>query len=137
MVNTSSKLKTILVNTEKRKTSHAKVIIKKGIGTIIINDKNISNFENNEYIVKILKILKDIKKIREYDYYFKTKGGGISAQCFAVKLCFAKSIIKLHPTLKGEILKYDKYIISSDSRIKFPKKPGGPGARAKKQKSYR
>jgi len=32
---------------------------------------------------------------------------------------------------------FDKYLISGDARRKEPKKFGGPGARRRKQKSYR
>jgi len=39
--------------------------------------------------------------------------------------------------LKEKIGDYDKYLISGDARRKEPKKFGGPGARRRKQKSYR
>ena len=39
--------------------------------------------------------------------------------------------------LKQEIEVVDKYLISGDARRKEPKKFGGPGARRRKQKSYR
>ena len=39
--------------------------------------------------------------------------------------------------LREKIADYDKYLISGDARRKEPKKFGGPGARRRKQKSYR
>ena len=39
--------------------------------------------------------------------------------------------------LRKRIAEFDKYLISGDARRKEPKKFGGPGARRKKQKSYR
>ena len=39
--------------------------------------------------------------------------------------------------LKQKIEVVDKYLISGDARRKEPKKFGGPGARRRKQKSYR
>ena len=51
---------------------------------------------------------------------------------------------KEHPFTKKErtdlrsmINEFDKYLISGDARRKKPKKFGGPGARRRKQKSYR
>ena len=39
--------------------------------------------------------------------------------------------------LRKTIDEFDKYLISGDARRKEPKKFGGPGARRRKQKSYR
>ncbi|MEK6864924.1 MAG: 30S ribosomal protein S9, partial [Thermoproteota archaeon] len=39
--------------------------------------------------------------------------------------------------LRQRITDFDKYLISGDARRKEPKKFGGPGARRRKQKSYR
>ena len=39
--------------------------------------------------------------------------------------------------LRKRIADFDKYLISGDARRKEPKKFGGPGARRRKQKSYR
>lgn len=39
--------------------------------------------------------------------------------------------------LRKRLTDYDKYLISGDARRKEPKKFGGPGARRRKQKSYR
>ena len=39
--------------------------------------------------------------------------------------------------LKKRIGEFDQYLISGDARRKEPKKFGGPGARRRKQKSYR
>ena len=47
---------------------------------------------------------------------------------------FTKSV---RSDLKKKIEEFDKYLISGDARRKEPKKFGGPGARRRKQKSYR
>ena len=39
--------------------------------------------------------------------------------------------------LRKRLSEYDKYLVSGDARRKEPKKFGGPGARRRKQKSYR
>ncbi|MGQ0377105.1 MAG: 30S ribosomal protein S9, partial [Nitrososphaerota archaeon] len=39
--------------------------------------------------------------------------------------------------IKKRINEFDRYLISGDARRKEPKKFGGPGARRRKQKSYR
>ncbi|KFM18130.1 30S ribosomal protein S9, partial [Marine Group I thaumarchaeote SCGC AAA799-D07] len=52
--------------------------------------------------------------------------------------------VKEHPftksqrnDLKIKIDEFDRYLIKGDARRKEPKKFGGPGARRRKQKSYR
>lgn len=39
--------------------------------------------------------------------------------------------------LKDQLVAYDRYLLVADPRRREPKKFGGPGARARYQKSYR
>ena len=68
------------------------------------------------------------------------------SQVLAVRSALAKALIafyqKYHDEqskmeLKDLLLQYDKSLMVSDSRRCEPKKFGGPGARARFQKSYR
>ena len=73
-------------------------------------------------------------------------GGGSTARMYAIRQALSKSLVAYYQkfvdeTSKKEIkdilLNYDKTLLVADPRRCEPKKFGGPGARAKYQKSYR
>lgn len=67
------------------------------------------------------------------------KGGGFMSQAEAAAIAISRSLVDFDKssTLKQKILKYNKHLLVGDARHKEPKKFGGPGARTRKQKSYR
>ena len=83
----------------------------------------------------------------------RVNGGGFMGQSYAAATAITRALIgwtkskkepKDHPfaksirtDLRKKIDEFDKYLISGDARRKEPKKFGGPGARRRKQKSYR
>ena len=60
-------------------------------------------------------------------------------QAAAVRTAVARGLVDYYKDEELEALfrAYDRTLIINDDRRKLPKKPMGPGARAKKQKSYR
>ena len=75
-------------------------------------------------------------------------GRGFSQQSFAVSyylkrpeltVPIAQGVVKFTKSkrLRSRYLEYDRTMLSGDPRRKEPKKFGGPGARRRKQKSYR
>jgi small subunit ribosomal protein S16e len=52
-------------------------------------------------------------------------------------LCFADIDEATKKQLKDTLIAYDRTLLVADPRHREPKKFGGPGARAKYQKSYR
>ena len=66
-------------------------------------------------------------------------GGGIIGQANAVRTAIARGIVEWtnDTNLKDTFMSYDRNLLVNDSRQKESKKFGGPGARAKYQKSYR
>lgn len=88
----------------------------------------------------------DQKYYQDLSFSVEVKGGGCVSQLYAVRQALAKAILayygkfvdeQLRADLKQTISKFDRYMIVTDSRRKEPKKAGGPGARARYQKSYR
>ena len=74
------------------------------------------------------------------------KGGGTTSQVYAIRQAIAKAIVAYYQkyvdeTSKKEIkdilVAYDRTLLVADPRRCEPKKFGGPGARARYQKSYR
>ena len=76
---------------------------------------------------------------KELDIDVDMNGGGYMGQADAARMAIARGLIKItkKPALKITFLEYDKTMISGDPRRKESKKFGGPGARRRKQKSYR
>jgi small subunit ribosomal protein S9 len=60
-------------------------------------------------------------------------------QAEASRMTLANALLKWTKSshLRSVFLKYDRTMVAGDPRRKEPKKFGGPGARAKDQKSYR
>lgn len=85
-------------------------------------------------------------KFSSLDIRIRVKGGGITAQIYAIRAAIAKSIIAYHAKyvdeesksqLRNTLLDYDRSLLVSDPRRCEPKKYGGRSARARFQKSYR
>jgi small subunit ribosomal protein S16e len=85
-------------------------------------------------------------KFANIDIRIRVKGGGITAQIYAIRAAIAKSIVAYHAKYvdeqsKNEFRKiymdYDRSLLVSDPRRCEPKKYGGRSARARFQKSYR
>lgn len=71
---------------------------------------------------------------------------GHTSQIYAIRQAIAKSIVAYYQkfvdehsknTLKQALVAYDRTLLVADNRRCEPKKFGGPGARARYQKSYR
>jgi small subunit ribosomal protein S9 len=131
-------MKTILT-TGKRKTSIAKAIIRKGKGRVRINRTPLEIYEPELARLKILEPLKISGLHDSVDINVEVKGGGFMGQTEAVRTAIGKALIEFSKDkgLRDRFYEYDRTLVKNDPRQKEPKKYGGRGARAKKQKSYR
>jgi len=133
--------KKVLVVSGKRKTATARTIVRPGIGRIRINRTPIEIFEPEIAREKIMEPLlqagEDVWK--QVDMDIKVSGGGYMGQAEAVRIAIANALLKWTKSthLRTVFVEYDRTMIVGDARKKEPKKFGGPGARAKDQKSYR
>ena len=133
--------KKVLVVSGKRKTAVARAIVKPGAGRIRINRTPVEIFEPEIAREKIMEPLlqagDDVWK--QLDMDIKTSGGGYMGQAEAARMAIANALLKWTKSthLRTVFTEYDRTMIAGDSRSKEPKKFGGPGARAKEQKSYR
>ena len=122
--------------TGKRKTSIAKVWLKKGSGKIYINGKNYEDYFNREnHKMQLLRPFEIINQSTEYDVKCNVKGGGLSGQVGALVHGISKALLmfdsELKPTLKKEKL------TTRDSRSVERKKYGRRKARRSFQFSKR
>jgi small subunit ribosomal protein S9 len=136
-----SSTKKVLVVSGKRKTAIAKATVRTGAGRIRINNIPLEIFEPEVAREKIREPLiqagEDVWK--QLDISIKVKGGGFMGQAEASRMTLANALLKWTKSshLRSVFLKYDRTMVAGDPRRKEPKKFGGPGARAKDQKSYR
>jgi len=133
--------KKVLVVSGKRKTAVARAIVKPGVGRVRINKTPIEIYEPEIAREKIMEPLLqaggDVWK--QVDIDVKTSGGGYMGQAEAARMAVTNALLKWTKSshLRTVFTEYDRTMIVGDSRSKESKKFGGPGARAKEQKSYR
>jgi small subunit ribosomal protein S9 len=123
----------------KKKRAIARATIKKGSGKIKINHILIDAYAQGhikEMILEPVKIAEEA--IKEFDILINVKGSGSMSQAFAVRSAIAKAIVRAKgKKFKELFLMYDRALLVDDTRQVESKKPLGPKARAKKQKSKR
>ena len=114
--------------TGRRKTSVARVRIKKGNGTVTINNKDFDSYfpiDRDRGIVQ--SPLKTTKMAGEFDVLVNVKGGGITGQAGAISLGIARALSQSDPSLVDTLR--DGGFLTRDSRMKERKKYGQKGAR--------
>ena len=124
----------------KRRTSKARVVVSEGKGRVRINNVPVHLVEPYMARAKLLEPLMLAGEYRDkVDIAVKTIGGGFLGQAEAARIGIAQGILKFTKSkrLRTKYLEYDRTMLSGDPRRKEPKKFGGPGARRRKQKSYR
>ena len=133
--------KKVLVVSGKRKTAVARAVVKPGVGRVRINMIPVEIFEpeiaREKIMEPLLQVGEDVWKQLNIDV--KTSGGGYMGQAEAARMAVANALLKWTKSshVRTVFTEYDRTMIAGDSRRKEPKKFGGPGARAKSQKSYR
>ena len=136
-----SKSKKVMVLSGKRKTASARATIKIGNGKIRINNVPLEIFEPKLARDKIMEplLLVDDKVWEQVDINVKVSGGGFMGQAEAARMAIANGLLKWTKStrLRTALRDYDRTMIAGDPRRSEPKKFGGPGARARDQKSYR
>ncbi len=133
--------KKVLVISGKRKTAIARAVAKPGIGSIRINRIPLEIFEPEMARRKMMEPLIHAgdEVWKQLDIDVKVSGGGYMGQAEAARMAIANVLLKWRksPQLRRVFAEYDRTMIVGDPRRKEPKKFGGPGARARDQKSYR
>ena len=129
------------VNTSgKRKAAIARATVKEGTGKVTINKTPLAIYTPELARLKIEEPLQLVpEKAAKVDIAVLVQGGGVMGQAAAVRTAIARGLVDYYKDDELEALfrAYDRTLIVNDDRNKLPKKPMGPGARAKKQKSYR
>jgi small subunit ribosomal protein S16e len=132
----------------KKKNAIANAVVQPGKGTITVNRIPIQNIEPKTLRVKIFEplLLLGSSQFAGLKIKVRVAGGGPIAQLYAARMAISKGIVAWKQKYEDEeekanvrklLVSYDKGLLVADPRRMEPKKYGGPGARARKQKSYR
>ena len=117
--------------TGRRKTSIAKVWLKKGSGKIYVNGKSFEDyFTRSTHKMQILRPFEIINQSTNYDVKSKVVGGGHTGQAGALVHGISRALIKFDENLKTTLRK--EKLTTRDSRSVERKKPG----RAKARRSF-
>ncbi len=122
--------------TGKRKTAIARIWLKPGTGTIVVNGKSADDYFERETSRMIMRqSLELIEAIEQFDVTATVHGGGHSAQAEAMRHGISRAICVVDPE-KRSVLKRAGFL-TRDARKKERKKYGQPGARKRFQYSKR
>ena len=122
--------------TGRRKTSIAKVWLKKGSGKIYVNGKNYENyFKKGNLKMQLLRPFEIINQSTEYDARCNVKGGGLTGQVGALIHGISKALLMFDSELKSTLKK--EKLTTRDSRSVERKKYGRKKARKSFQFSKR
>lgn len=131
-----------------KKHAHAVALITKGKGMIRVNGVPLHLVEPQVLRIKLLEpvLLLGVDRFSHVDIRVRVHGGGYVSQIYAIRQAIAKGIVAFYQKyvdesakkqIKDILLTYDRSLLVADPRRKEPKKFGGRGARARRQKSYR
>lgn len=134
-------MKKVVHTSGKRKTAIARGTIREGKGRVRVNKSPVELYNPELARLKITEPLKlaDENVVNNVDINVHVTGGGIMGQAEAARMVIAKGLVQWTNDieLKEKYSQYDRTMLVGDPRRSEPKKYGGPGARARKQKSYR
>ena len=122
--------------TGRRKTSAARVFLRKGKGDIVVNGKTLEQFFGRETSCMIVRQpLELTDSISKFDITVTVAGGGITGQAGAIRLGIARALIEYDETLKSPLRKAG--FVTRDAREVERKKVGLHKARRATQFSKR
>ncbi|PSP81524.1 30S ribosomal protein S9 [Halobacteriales archaeon QS_1_68_20] len=125
----------------KKKTAIARATVRDGQGRVRVDGQPVELVEPEIARLKMLEPFRiaeeDLRD--EVDVDVRVEGGGVMGQADAVRTAIARGLVD-HTNdaeLRDAYMEFDRSLLVNDVRQPEPKKWGGPGARARYQKSYR
>jgi small subunit ribosomal protein S9 len=122
--------------TGKRKTAIARVTLRPGSGTYLVNGRTLEeHFPRVTLQRNIRQPLETVGYEERMDVVARLQGGGISAQAGALRHGVSRALLEADPNLRGELKR--RGFLTRDSRAKERKKAGLKKARKRPQFSKR
>ena len=123
-------------STGRRKTSSARVYLKKGKGNISVNDRKLDEYFGRKVAqMLVMQPLELVELVNKLDIDIKVKGGGSFGQAGAIRHGISRALTKFDEELRPQLKKAG--LLTRDSRRVERKKPGLVKARKSKQFSKR
>ncbi len=132
--------KNLVLESGKRKTAIARALIRPGKGRVRVNKipleiltPEIAQRKIQEPLLLLEEQMKDV------DVDVNVRGGGFMGQAEAARMAIARGLVSWTQSaaVRDSLQQYDRTMLAGDPRRTEPKKFGGPGARRRRQKSYR
>jgi small subunit ribosomal protein S9 len=122
--------------TGRRKESTARVWVKEGSGTIVVNGRTLDEYFGRETSKMILnQPLQILEQVGKVDVTVNVVGGGLSGQAGAIRHGLSRALCLLNPEFRNALKKAG--FLTRDARVVERKKYGQPGARRRFQFSKR
>jgi small subunit ribosomal protein S9 len=125
----------------KKKTAVARATVSEGTGRVRINAEPVELVEPEQARLKMLEPFRiaDDELRDSVDIDVTVSGGGFAGQADAARTAIARGLVEYtnDPELRDTFMSFDRSLLVNDVRQSESKKWGGPGARARYQKSYR
>jgi len=125
----------------KKKTAVARATIREGEGRVRIDSQPVELVDPELAQLKMLEPFRIAEgNLREdIDVEVTVEGGGVMGQADAARTAIARGLVEFtnDAELRDAFMEFDRSLLVNDVRQSEPKKWGGPGARARYQKSYR
>ena len=122
--------------TGRRKTSSARVYLKKGGGNIVVNNKKLDEYFGRKVAQMLVMQPLELAELSEkIDVDIKVKGGGSFGQAGAIRHGISRALIMFDEDLRPQLKKAG--LLTRDPRKVERKKPGLVKARKSKQFSKR
>ena len=122
--------------TGRRKSSTARVFLRKGSGSITVNERPLDEFFGRETARMIVRQPLELTQMTEkFDVLVTVEGGGITGQAGAIRLGLARALVEYDETLKPTLRKAG--FMTRDAREVERKKVGLHKARRATQYSKR
>ncbi len=123
-----------------RKQARATAAIMPGTGKIRINNVPVEVMSPTVARQRVMTPLVLSGELRDkVDVDVRVSGGGFMGQAEAAAMAISKAMVDWTrgQELRKRLIEHDVHLLSGDARQSESKKFGGPGARRRKQKSYR
>jgi small subunit ribosomal protein S9 len=128
--------KPLTQSTGRRKAAIARVRLRPGNGTIVVNKRPVEEyFPSATHRMVLTEPLRLVEKAEDYDIDASLDGGGVSGQAGALRLGIARALAELEPDLRAPLKRAG--FLTRDPREKEQKKYGLKKARKAPQYSKR
>ncbi|OQX36900.1 MAG: 30S ribosomal protein S9 [Oceanospirillales bacterium LUC14_002_19_P2] len=122
--------------TGRRKTSTARVFLRKGTGSISINGRTLQDYFGRETSrMIVMQPLELVEMIENFDIMITVKGGGANGQAGAIRHGITRALMEYDETLRPSLRKAG--YVTRDARMVERKKVGLHKARKRPQFSKR